>query len=369
MNQTKILYSVPSQTHINLGLDEIEGLTELGYSCEQFPYHAKDGFESKLARLYIIIKNALTLVKLSKRFHPDIIYFNSRLEVKAGIRDYITIKLFRSLYKRKVLILLKSHGSEIGTLNSESKFIRNVVMPFLRKNISGWLFLSSEEKSKIDAINYFEPQKVFVAKNIVRAWQFSKDAGFREQIGVPGDHKILLYVGRIVEVKGVFDILEAYKSIQDKYKTTLVIVGDGFALEPLKQKAAALGLDGRIIFTGKLPEKEVVPYYSNSDILVFPTYDQEGFPMALFNSVAAGISIVATPIRAATDYLTEPENCLWAEAKNPDSIAKAVARLLESHELRDTMHKNNLAKSHLFSKETVCREISDIIFKVIEQNN
>lgn len=369
MSKAKILYSVPSQTHIALCLDEVEGLEQLGYPCAKFSYHARDGYESKLARLWIIVQNALNLVKIAHKFKPDIVYFNSRLEVKACTRDYITLKIFKSLYHRKVLILFKSHGSELDTLKDKSFFMGSKVLPFLKKHISGWLFLSSEEKSKLGEIGYLDLKKVFITKNIVRAWQFAVDDFFKSRHGIPQENKVLLFVGRIVEVKGIHDVVAAFKKIIGSYPATLIIVGDGGALDEVKKSVSELNLTNQVIFTGRISETEVVEFYSNSDVLVFPTYDQEGFPMALFNSVAAGISIVTTPIRAATDYLSEPDNCLWVKAQDSESIFQAVTRLLETEGLKAKMRANNLQKSQLFSKETVCEELSLIIETVIKQNS
>ncbi len=369
MNKPRILYSVPSQTHIALCLDEVEGLEELGYPCAKFSYHAKDGFESKVARLYIIIKNALNLVRIAHHFKPDIIYFNSRLEPTASTRDFITLTIFKSLYRKKVLIMLKSHGSEIGTLSSTNALLKNQVMPYLKKNIGAWLFLSTEEKSKIDKNGYLVPEKVFVTKNIVRAWQFHRDQSFKQRNNIPIDCKILLFVGRIIKEKGIYNVIEAFAKIQETYKTFLIIVGNGSALNDVKQTIHKLGLQEKVILTDRIPEEDVVEYYANSDILVFPTFDQEGFPMALFNSVAAGLSIVTTPIRAATDYLSEPENCLWAEPQNSESVFTALETLLKSEPLSANMKINNIEKGQFFGKERVCEELDKIIETVLKQKN
>ena len=361
-----ILISMPTQSHVEIAIDELTGLRDLGYNCHAFPYAAKEGFSSALSRFLVIIKNAFNLIKISNQFKPDIIYFNSRVEFKAGIRDAITIFLVRTFYFKKVLFMIKSHGSELDIFESNNYLIKKIVLPFLKKKVAGWLFLSSEEKNKVYQLNFFLTEKVFVTKNIVRTKQFKINPNFRSKHRIPTDHKILLFVGRVIKEKGIFEVINAFVKLNTDEKATLIIVGNGSALDAAKESVGQLKLNHKIIFTGFIPEQDVVEYYSNSDILVFPTVFPEGFPMALFNSVAAGLSIITTPTRAATDFLSEPDNCLWVQPKNSDSVLNALDTLLKSDELMRSMSINNILKSELFSQSQVAKELSLIIDKVFQ---
>jgi glycosyltransferase involved in cell wall biosynthesis len=361
MNKPKILFSIPTRHHIEIALDEMTGMQEYGYICERFPYAAKEGVVSKAGRMRVIIQNALNLIKIARRFKPDIIYFNSRLEEIGCTRDFITLVLFKSLYHKKVRFMLKSHGSEPNILESKKFLMSRVVLPFLKKNVNGWLFLSTEEKEKIIQTGYFPADRIFVTKNIVRTYQFKPNPGFRPRLNIPEDNKILLFVGRIIRVKGIHDVIDAFANIKIDHKTTLIIVGDGSEYQNIKQRISTLNLTDSVILTGFIPEAEVVEFHANSDVLVYPTYDQEGFPMALFNSVAAGMCVITTRLRAATDYLSEPENCMWVEPQNSNSVYNAINKLFQSDGLMHQMRKNNIEKAKLFGKEQVCADLSKII--------
>ncbi|MFD1255999.1 glycosyltransferase family 4 protein [Mucilaginibacter terrae] len=365
MSKPRILFSVPTRHHVEIALDELEGMQKLGYPCEQFQYAAKDGVSSKTGRLRVIVQNALSLVKTARKFKPDVIYFNSRLEVLAGIRDFITIVICKTLYRQKVHFVIKSHGSAIEVLGHQTGLFNKVVLPFLKENIAGWLFLSTEEQKKVIETGYLEADKIFVTKNIVRTDQFSIDAGFRSKLGISNNQQLLLFVGRLIKEKGIYEVVKAFAEVAEQYQEcTLIIVGWGSELEELKSVARSLNIAQRVIFTGFIAEAEVVSYYSNCDILVFPTYFPEGFPMALFNSVAAGMSIITTPTRAATDYLTEPDNCLWVEPQNIKSVSSALQQLLQSHQLLNSMKQKNIAKGIEFSQNRVAGELSEIIKQI-----
>ncbi|MDT3402180.1 glycosyltransferase family 4 protein [Mucilaginibacter terrae] len=362
MNKPRILFSVPTRHHVEIALDELEGMQELGYTCGQFAYAAKEGVESKIGRLSVIVNNALNLVKTARQFKPDIIYFNSRLEKLAGLRDFITIAICKTLYRKQVKFVIKSHGSDIDVLNDDGSFFYERVLPFLKKNVSAWLFLSTEEQKKVIEKEYFKSGSIHVTKNIVRTDQFKIKHRFKQDLNIPYTHTTLLFVGRMIKEKGIYEVFKAFEKVAgDHENTTLIMVGWGPDQEALVNMAKSSEVANRVIFTGFIPEQEVVRYYANCDILVFPTYFPEGFPMALFNSVAAGMAIITTPTRAATDYLTEPDNCLWVKPQDHENVAAALSRLLNSKELCTAIKHKNLLKGNEFSKKQVSIELSQTL--------
>ncbi|MVN90608.1 glycosyltransferase family 4 protein [Mucilaginibacter aquatilis] len=362
MSKPRVLFSVPTRHHVEIALDELEGLQELGFACASFDYAAREGVVSKFGRLKVLIENAFELVKVARGFKPDVIYFNSRLEKLAGFRDFITIAICKILYRGPVKFVIKSHGSDIDVLNESNGFWGKLILPYLRRNVAGWLFLSTEEKQKTIETNYFSPNNIFVTKNIVRTNQFKKAADFKAKLNIPEHHSVFLFVGRVIEEKGIYDVIKAFATIAaHDTDVTLIVVGDGASLSGVKDLSKALKVDNRIYFTGFIPEQDVVSYYANCDVLVFPTYFPEGFPMALFNSVAAGMAVVTTPTRAATDYLTEYENCIWVEPKNSKSVNAAMLKLLNEPTLANTMRSKNVVKGTEFSRAVVCSELATIL--------
>jgi glycosyltransferase involved in cell wall biosynthesis len=369
-SQTRVLFGVPTRHHIEIALDELVGLVELGFTCDQFPYAAKEGDTSKVGRLYRVIQNAFKLIAKARQFNPDVVYINSRFEVLGSTRDFITIFLFKLFYYKKVLFIIKSHGSDIEILDSGGFFLKRIVLPFLKKNVAAWLFLSTEERDNINKANYFLKSSIFVTKNVVRTNQFKIDPSFRKAFNIPGDCKVLLFVGRIINSKGIHEVIDAFHGIQKKHKTVLIVVGGGSEMEAIKNKVIQYNLTGSVILTEEfIPEQETIRYYSNSDVLVFPTFHPEGFPMALFNSVAAGLAIVTTPIRAAKDFLTEPENCFWVKPQDSASVFQALDKLLSNEPEMNQMRINNKIKGQIFSKQYISNELAAIINNIMVDGN
>jgi glycosyltransferase involved in cell wall biosynthesis len=127
-----------------------------------------------------------------------------------------------------------------------------------------------------------------------------------------------------------------------------------------EKRVRELGLEEIVRFTGYIAEDETDEFHANADIFVFPTYHDEGFPLVLIKSMAAGTPIITTRVRAAIDHLTEPENCLWVEPRSPAELAGRIGELIDSPALRGRMSENNRRLAEAFRPEAVAAEFIDI---------
>lgn len=360
----RILVGVPPKHHVLLSYDEIEGLSALGYICRPVRYGRNNSSLNKINKLLGVMVKAVNIVKELYTFSPHILYLNSRFEPVATIRDYITVLAIKLLYKRKLKIVVKTHGSDASILQHKSFFYRRMVVPYLEKHVDAWFFLSNEEKEIIRQHNPRLAQKIFITANIVDPGRSVASLEFRRKYSLDNDKFKVLFVGRIVREKGVFSLLESILLLDCKENCQFLFVGDGPDFKELVQLAETLGITAYTRFLGFIPDHECDHFYANADMLAFPTFFNEGFPMALFKSVAAGLPVITTRIRAAKDHLSAPENVLWVDGESPESVAEAIAVLYKNRGLRETMSANNRQIARKFSREYVCSEMSDVILSI-----
>jgi len=225
--------------------------------------------------------------------------------------------------------------------------------------------LSSEERD-----NFLEAgvpaNKVFVIKNVVETKAPDPDPHFRTKQTLPDQSPLLLFIGRFIEAKGLGDVIQACRLLRDRQQDFMLLcVGDGPARASAEAEVNRLGLGSHVRFFGYVSEAEAAEFYANSTILVFPTYHYEGFPMVIFNAAAAGLPIITTRIRAAADYLVEPENCLWVNPRSPGQLAEAIHTLVIKQDERKTMSANNKLLAERFSAEIVTREYLESYSRVL----
>lgn len=361
----KILVGIPPKNHINLAMDEVDGLKNLGYTCETITYTRNNQNLSVFNKLIGVLRNALDLVKHLKSFQPDILYLNSRFEPVGSARDFITMLAIKIFVNRRPKIAIKSHGSNFDIFEKKSFFYQKMVLPFLIKQVDIWWFLSQDEKKTIELHHSKMNSKTFVTPNIIDPRRSVSSRLFLEKYGMPKDKFSFLFVGRMVKEKGVFSIIRSIPLFEHRDKCIFIFVGNGDDFEEIKLLTKELQLEKHVRFLGFIPEEECDHFYANTDALVFPSHD-EGFAMALFKSVACGMPILTTQIRAAKDYLNEPNNCFWVDGQSEQSLAIALNRLYKDDELRNHMAQNNVLLGQNFSKEKVTQQMHNDFMKLFK---
>ena len=115
----------------------------------------------------------------------------------------------------------------------------------------------------------------------------------RVNYGIPADHRVLLFVGRLGKEKNVHFLIRAFSKIADEDdKVTLVMVGGGPERADLEEFARSLGVQQRVIFAGPKQPGEMPTVYAGADIFVFTsTTDTQG--MVITEAMAAGLPVVA----------------------------------------------------------------------------
>jgi glycosyltransferase involved in cell wall biosynthesis len=144
-----------------------------------------------------------------------------------------------------------------------------------------------------------------------------------QRICLPDGKMRLLFIGRLDPVKGIENLLEALKRLDDP-SISLAIYGNGNVqyASSLKQCAERLGLLGsRVNFFGQVDGDAKISAFLNADVSVYPSYS-ESFAMTIAESLAHGVPVIAsrdTPWKSLED-----KNCgLWVD-NTPGSLAEAV---------------------------------------------
>ncbi|HUK62583.1 MAG TPA: glycosyltransferase, partial [Dongiaceae bacterium] len=132
--------------------------------------------------------------------------------------------------------------------------------------------------------------------------------------------------------------------------------------------ARQLGLESAVKFTGQVSESATTEYYLNSFALVIPTSHPEGFSMTIFQSVAAGLPVLTTRIRAAADYLSEPDNVLWVAPHEPERLAERLSWLIDHGEVAAAMSRNNQLRARDFDAERLVEEFVPLYRAIVSTN-
>ena len=363
--QHKILAGIPPKNHINLAMDEVQGLSDLGYSCETSTYSKNNPGLNKLSKLWGVLTNAFIIVRKLYAFRPDILYLNSRFGVAGCTRDFITVLIVRVAYPKKLAVSIKTHGSDLEILESNSFLLHRLVLNYLSEQVDAWFFLSQEEKQAIVKNVPELGKKIHVTNNIIDPRRSVESTDFKQKFGLDDGRFTFFFAGRMVRQKGIFSIVKAIPLFTHREDCLFVMTGDGEDYEELVATIDELNLRPYVKLTGFVPDELCDHFYANTDALVFPTYFNEGFPMALFKAVASGMPIITTRTRAAKDHLREPDNCLWVDGQSERSVAEALNTMYKDQNLQKAMKKNNILLGQNFTREAICKEMHEVFQSVL----
>ena len=136
----------------------------------------------------------------------------------------------------------------------------------------------------------------------------------------------LLYLGRMVREKGLYELLEAVKIARGgNVAAKLVLAGDGPETESLRWTAAAQGLKG-VSFVGPVSGARKAALLEWADALVLPSY-AEGLPYALLEAMAAGVPVIATRVGAIPEVVVDGANGLLIEPRSAPALALAICKV------------------------------------------
>ncbi len=161
------------------------------------------------------------------------------------------------------------------------------------------------------------------------------EAAFRAAHGL-ADGKVLLFVGRLLPVKGLNYLIEALTLTRTA--PVLVVIGGeapGYpgTLESLVQQVKRLGLERRVLFLGRFEHEALADAYAAADLFVLPSLG-EGLPIALLEAMAHGRCVLATDVPGSRDVVKDGVNGALAPARDPGALAAKIDALLADGDLR-----------------------------------
>ncbi len=121
-------------------------------------------------------------------------------------------------------------------------------------------------------------------------------SSLRSSLGLPENKPILIFVGRLVEEKGVFELLRMFKIINKESGAKLIIIGKGRCEQDIRKMAADLNISKDIVFRIGVSDIEKAALYSSADVLLFPSTWEEPFGMVVTEAMSAGLPVVANDV-------------------------------------------------------------------------
>lgn len=313
-------------------------------------WHCDNETLKKLSARLITIKSRFDiswlwrLPKEIDRIRPDVIMTH-------GFNGHFITLVTRMFCKTSATYVCSYHG----LYHAPSK-LRKLVQPvfngfteFYIKYIANKVISVSDYSKRYLIERGVNPDKITVIHNgIDDAYDVPNEIRdkLRQEWGVAENEVLLGIASRLDPVKGISYLFDAFSKLcPDNDNLKLVIVGTGTLERVLAEKARALKLSDRIIFTGF--RNDIDACLAAFDIFVLPSL-AEYHSIALLEAMRAGKVIISTDVGGNTESVRDSQEALIVKPKNSQQIIDAVNRLLGDKGLCERLSStaNNRFKSH-----------------------
>ncbi len=152
-------------------------------------------------------------------------------------------------------------------------------------------------------------------------------AAMRAKLGIDADAKLVVYVGRFVEAKGMRELVEAFRRLGSRDpRLQLALVGDGVMRAELEGLVQASGLGARTHLPGAMGPAGVAEWIGASDVLTLPSWS-EGYPNVVVEGIACGCPVVATDV-GGTREIVDAGNGILIPPRDTDALERALGEAL-----------------------------------------
>ena len=145
---------------------------------------------------------------------------------------------------------------------------------------------------------------------------------------------VALFLGGLKERKNLFFLLDVWREVaRAREDAQLVVAGSGPLLGRLKRHTAKVGLDGRVIFAGYVPEHAKVDYYNLADLLLFPSA-MEGFGLTVAEAMSCELPVVVSDRGSLPELVVDGEGGLLVDPSDRETFVRKTLLLCADPMLR-----------------------------------
>jgi len=266
---------------------------------------------------FFLVGMVASLRKALRQFRPDIVH--AHWWMPAGLAERIAIAITAGDYK----LLITCHGTDYFVLGE--RFARLRRLAFRRSDAIA--MVSPAMRSHAIASGLPEG-KMHVAPMGV-------DLENRFVPGADNDRRGVLYVGRLVEKKGVDDLLNAWpataKQVRDQ---ALTIIGDGSQKQALQKLSASLGVSDSVNFCDLVTHQDLPACFQQAALLVFPSVGQEGLGLVAIEAMGCDCPVLTSDVDSLAEVILDGQTGFVYPRGDTTALAQRLDEIFSAPELR-----------------------------------
>lgn len=259
-------------------------------------------------------------------------------------------------------LIVTAHGGDIDQMAKKSGLTRKWTKQILQECDH---LIVVGEKLKEDVLSQFklENEKISVINMGVNREVFRprNNRELRNELGIPAERFILLFVGNFIKAKGLKELIEAYQMFQKRYPDSeLHLIGE--AKDPdfyetitsiIKEKTIP-----NIVFHESMDQNRLSKWMAVADVFVLPSH-MEGFGLVALEAMACGTPVIGSDV-GGLSYLLSGDAGVKVEPKNIEALYRAMENLYQDDQLKQKLIENGQLKSRQNDQKVLIRKVIDL---------
>lgn len=323
----------------------------------------KKSFFAKVQVLFFIVFEFFYTLKIIKKLKIN--FLHSHWIIPQGFIGALCSKIY------KIPHITTVHGSDINMV--KKNFFLSKIIAFTIKNTSSITVNSLYTKKKVQMFfSLLDENKIKTIPMGIDLDRFYFE--LNQKLRNNYDEKnILLFVGRLIDWKGVRYLIEALKTVTDKFSSTrLLIIGSGPEKLNLTNLVDKLNLGNNVSFLGEIDNTKMKDYYSIADIFIIPSISvdghKEGLGVVTIEAMACGTPAIGTNSGGIPDVIKDSYNGFLVPEKSSRVLGEKIITLLNNKSLINNFSKNGLKTvKEKFTWNVISQKFIKIIYKNFNQ--
>ncbi|MCD6415003.1 MAG: glycosyltransferase family 4 protein [Candidatus Diapherotrites archaeon] len=193
-----------------------------------------------------------------------------------------------------------------------------------------------------------DDKKIRVIYNAVNPYEYKQPPQKKKE-------KMVLFAGRLTNQKGPVFFLRAAKEVLEHEKdpnVKFVVCGKGDLLPQLIEEAIHMGLTGKVMFTGYIPDDDLVRLYNMADVYVLPSVS-EPFGITVLEAMAARTPVIISKTSGVSEVI---KHCFKVDFWDTQEMANKIISILKHNSLKKCMTKNAEKEADRFDWDNVAKD-------------
>lgn len=308
-------------------------------------------------RIYLLngsINNIFNIIlKLINIFRKE--FIDTVIVHHASPISHFCVQLIR-FFMPSLIVISYAHGTAKNMYRYKDKKgmrIRKKILQESLKKSDGVVAISKAVKESLLSEFNTPEEKISVIYNGVDLNRFAMS-----------QHKLqekvrLMFVGRLIELKGVQIVLRALTLVPDDVDWSFTVVGDGDYRKELEQITNTLGLSNRVEYLGN--RRDIPKLLRDADIFVHTCIGEEGFGISILEAMASGKVVIGSDAGAIPEIIDDGINGFIVPKGDVECLAQLLNYLFQNKTIWNVIQDEAVKKAMTFSIDTFVSQLDGLV--------